>query len=144
MNVADVMVIMALLILVSISFALSAPIIYYAGNYASEIALLRAINSLNDAIQFVYGRPQISVSLDIYLPQGVWIKIEGNKITLSSNLTMELMNQITDPNRIIIERSPNSITYNVTFLGGIVLADTVNKIYVKCVTLTTISIGRTL
>ncbi len=112
-----------------ISFYSSTSLTHLNEGLSSEIALIKALERLNNAIQFVYGRPLTSLSLILLLPQGSWIYIRDSEIQFNLNLNINLY----DPNKIILKINNDKIIYdnNKIIFNEIMLNEKINKITIK-------------
>ncbi|HLI45738.1 MAG TPA: hypothetical protein VKU94_00925 [Geobacterales bacterium] len=136
-NFSDYLVIFTLLAIISLAFINSLPLIYLDKNYFEDQALLRAVQEINNAIQFVYSQPLSSLTIKIYLPQGAWIYITKNYIGLSKKIFLEL----NDPNHIIKNFNGSYIFYNFNFSNTLIINNNINYIRILCISLGVISVA---
>jgi hypothetical protein len=125
-NTADLLVVLSLFVILSVSFISSLPIIYENKFLFEDEALIRALNDLNNAIQIVYGHPLSSITLKIYLPMGSWIIIENNTIKYSKNIKIQLFDQ----NKIISSIGDNYIVYKLTFYNKTIISNNINNLVI--------------
>ncbi len=139
--IADLMISLALIVLIALTFVLSMPLIYKMDEYNSEIALSIALNKLNNAIQFLYKKPLSALFLEIYLPGNTWIYINNNKIQFSAKFKLLLY----DPNEIILEIKENEIIYNQNKIkfNNFIINKNINKVTIICISITEILIKET-
>jgi hypothetical protein len=127
-NIADLLVVISLIAIVSFSFISSLPIIYMNRNYFEDYAIINAIEILNNAIQSVYNNPESSVSVNIYLPTGSWIIVENDTIKWSKSISV----QVYDPNKIIIQIGNVFLKYKILF-NNFIINKNINKLIIKCI-----------
>ncbi|MDT7892410.1 MAG: hypothetical protein RQ952_06760 [Thermoproteota archaeon] len=125
-NTADLLVVLSLFVILSVSFISSLPIIYENKFFFEDEALIRALNDLNNAIQIVYGHPLSSITLKIYLPMGSWIIIENSTIKYSKNIKIQLFDQ----NKIISSIGDNYIVYKLTFYNKTIISNNINNLVI--------------
>jgi len=136
--IADYLVILSLVLITTLAFIWSLPLLYFNKSYFEEEALNNALNKINDAIQAVYGKPLKSITLKIFLPTGAWIMIYNNTIKVSKYIKITL----NDPNNIILDFNGTTISYKIKFTNKIIINENINTISIGCISNKEISIER--
>jgi hypothetical protein len=127
---SNIVVTVSLIILISISFSLSYAELLNYYSYLDQDVLIKDLVKINNAINYIYGKIQTSINIELILTPGSRIDfyLNGTIMFYPSVDSRTLKSFILDPNNLIVNIGSNFIYYKVTFSGERVVATQMSHI----------------